>query len=105
MAEVVIGKDIETGETVTIADLDRRAGIYMLGLTGMGKSTLLINLQKQDIEHGHGLFFLDPHGTAILDLLSVADSSRLKNHTLLLDPDDETHTFGINLFYCKDVSS
>jgi hypothetical protein len=47
MAEVVIGTDTETGETVTIADNDRRAGVYVLGLTGMGKSTLLINLQKR----------------------------------------------------------
>jgi hypothetical protein len=30
----------------------------------------MVNIARQDIANGHGLFFLDPHADAIDDLLS-----------------------------------
>ncbi len=41
---------------------DRRAHMYLVGRTGMGKSTLLETLIASDIEAGNGLALLDPHG-------------------------------------------
>lgn len=36
--------------------------LYLLGQTGTGKSTLLAQMARQDIENGQGFFLLDPHG-------------------------------------------
>lgn len=41
---------------------DRRYHFLTIGRTGTGKSTLLANLIKGDLEHGEGVGVLDPHG-------------------------------------------
>jgi len=41
---------------------DRRAHMYVVGRTGMGKSTLLETLIASDLAAGNGLALLDPHG-------------------------------------------
>src|SRR3989338_11132762 len=41
---------------------DRRYHTYIIGQTGTGKSTLLENMIRQDVENGEGLAILDPHG-------------------------------------------
>jgi hypothetical protein len=64
-----------------------------------------VNIALTDIAHGHGLFFLDPHGEAIEDLLRRTPTQDSLELTLLFDPEDETHSFGINLLSCKDIRS
>lgn len=59
----IIGKD-ENNNYLQIGDHERRSGLYILGKPRMGKSWLLVNLILQDIEKGHGISFLDPHGDA-----------------------------------------
>lgn len=41
---------------------DRLAHIYIIGRTGVGKSTLLHTLMVQDIIHSRGFSLIDPHG-------------------------------------------
>jgi ABC-type ATPase involved in cell division len=41
---------------------ERRRHLYLVGQTGTGKSTLLLNLIWQDLLAGDGLALLDPHG-------------------------------------------
>jgi hypothetical protein len=101
---VLIGHD-EAGQPVIIGDEERQSGLYVLGKSGTGKSTLLTTMIAQDIANGHGVFFLDPHGEAIDDLLSCADYNRLKNDAYILDPEDEKYSFGINLLSCKNIHS
>src|SRR5205814_10117822 len=69
-----------------------------------GKTTFLKNLIFQDITNGHGVFFLDPHGDAIDDLLTYIPKER-QDDVYVLDPTDKTHAFGINLFSCLDPAS
>ena len=45
-----------------ILDEERRKHLYILGKTGMGKTTLLENMILQDIYNGFGACFIDPHG-------------------------------------------
>ena len=40
----------------------RRRHLYIVGQTGTGKSTLLLNLITQDLFAGEGMALLDPHG-------------------------------------------
>jgi hypothetical protein len=104
MPAVRLGRDSETGQEVRIGDIERRSGFYILGKPGMGKSALMVNMMREDAEHGHGLFFLDPHGDAITDLARRLPEKRLQS-TLLFDPSDETHSFGINLLHCTNTRS
>ena len=52
-----------------IKAIDRSKHVYVIGKTGMGKSTLLENMAIQDIQSGNGMTFIDPHGGTAEKLL------------------------------------
>ena len=56
---------------------DRRYHMYVVGKTGMGKSTLLLNLIMQDIQNGEGLAILDPHGDLAEKIFASMPEQRL----------------------------
>lgn len=58
---------------------DRRRHMYVIGKTGMGKSTLLENMAIQDIQNGEGLAFIDPHGGTADTLLNYIPEHRIKD--------------------------
>ena len=58
---------------------DRLKHVYVIGKTGMGKSTLLENMAIQDIQNGNGVAFLDPHGGTAEKLLDYVPESRIKD--------------------------
>lgn len=62
-----------------IKSADRARHVYIIGKTGMGKSTLLENMVIQDIQNGEGVGFIDPHGGAAEKLLDYVPESRLKD--------------------------
>jgi hypothetical protein len=62
-----------------IKQKDRSRHMYIIGKTGMGKSTLLENLAIQDIRNGEGLAFIDPHGGTADKLLDYISPERVKD--------------------------
>lgn len=58
---------------------DRTRHVYVIGKTGMGKSTLLENMAVQDIKNGEGLAFIDPHGKTADLLLEYVPPERIKD--------------------------
>ncbi|MDO8656059.1 MAG: DUF87 domain-containing protein, partial [Nanoarchaeota archaeon] len=58
---------------------DRLKHVYVIGKTGMGKSTLLENMAIQDIQNGNGIAFIDPHGGTAEKLLDYVPESRMKD--------------------------
>lgn len=58
---------------------DRTRHVYVIGKTGMGKSTLLENMAIQDIQNGEGLAFIDPHGKTAQLLLEYIPQERMKD--------------------------
>ena len=56
---------------------DRQRHMYVIGKTGMGKSTVLENMAIQDIQNGEGLAFIDPHGSAVETLLNYIPKHRI----------------------------
>lgn len=58
---------------------DRSRHMYVIGKTGMGKSTLLENMAIQDIRNGEGMAFIDPHGKTAELLLDYVPQERLKD--------------------------
>jgi hypothetical protein len=75
---------------------DRRRHMYLLGKTGMGKSTTLENMIASDINAGHGLVVVDPHGDLAEKALSFVPSSRI-NDTIYFDPIDIDRPIAFNV--------
>ncbi len=60
-----------------IRSSDRSRHMYVIGKTGMGKSTMLENMAIQDIRNGNGLCFIDPHGKTADLLLDYVPEHRI----------------------------
>ena len=48
-----------------IKERDRLSHFYAVGRTGVGKTTMLAGMIRQDIERGEGLTVIDPHGDMV----------------------------------------
>ena len=103
MANVHIGVNEFRGrrKLITYAEHDRLRHMYMIGKTGVGKSTVFQNMCLQDIQSGHGVCFIDPHGDSIDWLLERIPSDRLQD-VILFDPSDTEFPFGLNLLEAHD---
>jgi hypothetical protein len=75
---------------------DRTRHVYVIGKTGMGKSTLLENMAIQDIKNGNGLAFIDPHGQTAETLLDYIPESR-KDDVLYFAPFDTDNPVSFNV--------
>jgi hypothetical protein len=58
---------------------DRARHMYVIGKTGMGKSTLLENMAIQDIRNGEGIAFIDPHGSTADRIMEYVPAHRVKD--------------------------
>ena len=83
-------------QLVKITADDRRRHLFMIGKTGVGKTTIFENMAEQDIRAGHGVCFIDPLGDAIESLLKKIPAERM-NDVILFDPGDSDFPFGLNL--------
>ena len=87
---------------VNISQEDRRQHVHILGSTGVGKSTLLLNLALQDIDAGHiGVGVIDPKGDLIRELLERIPS-RHADRIVLIDPSIRERPVGLNVLECDD---
>jgi len=79
-----------------IKTIDRRRHIYIIGKTGMGKSTLLENMIFSDIQAGKGVGVVDPHGDLADAVLNFVPSHRT-NDVVLFDPSDRDYPVAFNM--------
>jgi hypothetical protein len=76
---------------------DRLRHCWIIGPTGVGKSTLLANLIIQDMAAGRGVVVLDPKGDDLIaDLLDRIPIER-RDDVLLLDPSATDRPVGVNV--------
>ena len=75
---------------------DRRRHIYVVGKTGMGKTSMLQNMAIQDIKNGNGIGFVDPHGEAAERLLDFVPSERI-NDVIYFNPVDIDFPIAFNV--------
>lgn len=80
---------------------DRRRHMYVVGSTGMGKSEFLKTMAIQDIEAGHGIAFIDPHGDPVVDLLDFIPEERIKD-VVYIDPGDLAFPVAFNVMESVD---
>ena len=92
--ETILGM-LASGEPMPLLQADRRRHVYIIGMTGTGKTGLLLNMMHADLLAGAGFCFLDPHGDASQHIASLAPKERGKD-VIYLDPSDPTHTFAYN---------
>jgi Helicase HerA, central domain len=83
------------GGSVMLAPDERARHLYLIGQTGTGKSTLLLNLIRQDLENGEGLALLDPHGDLAISALQQVPRRR-SNDLVYIDPADIERPIGFN---------
>ncbi len=81
---------------------DRSRHAYVIGKTGMGKSTLLENMAAQDILNGEGLCFIDPHGGSAEKLLEYVPKNRVKD-VLYFAPFDLEYPISFNVLENVDA--
>ena len=96
--DLVLGENIHNGvsTSVTLSPEQRMKHTYVVGASGTGKSTLLLNLIIQDIQKGRGVGVLDPHGDLIDQILGHIPEERIKD-VILFDPSDEEYPIGFNI--------
>ncbi|OQP66240.1 type IV secretory system conjugative DNA transfer family protein [Niastella populi] len=68
-----------------IKDKDRLGHIYVIGKTGVGKSTLLECMAISDIEKGKGMCLIDPHGDIAEHILHYVPEHRI-NQVICFNP-------------------
>ncbi|MEX1997069.1 MAG: CxxC-x17-CxxC domain-containing protein [Candidatus Andersenbacteria bacterium] len=82
---------------------DRRRHIYVIGKTGVGKSTLLENMIAQDIVNNKGVCLVDPHGDTAEKLLNAIPPERI-NDVIYFDPSDVNYPIAFNVLEAVDPS-
>lgn len=75
---------------------DRGMHTYIVGKTGMGKTTLLENMAIQDIQSGRGLAVVDPHGEFAEKMLDFVPSKRI-NEVVYFNPADLVYPVAFNV--------
>ncbi len=81
---------------------DRTRHVYVIGKTGMGKSTLLENMAVQDIKNGEGMAFIDPHGKTADLLLEYVPPERVKD-VVYFAPFDTDFPISFNVLEAVDA--
>jgi len=96
--DYVLGMNEHYGSNweASLSPEQRLKHLHIIGATGTGKSTLLLNLIKQDMEQGNGIAVLDAHGDLIETILAHVPRHRMKD-VVLIDPSDSDHPIPFNL--------
>jgi hypothetical protein len=96
--ELCLGENTHAGVTqrVTLGIDQRLRHTHLVGASGTGKSTLFLNMLVQDMEHGHGLALIDPHGDLVGHVLARVPDSRVSD-VVLVDPADTESPVGFNI--------
>jgi hypothetical protein len=95
---ITLGTNTHDGQTVEVQlpEVDRYKHTHIIGSTGTGKSTLVLQMALQDITAGKGICALDPHGDLVDAILSRIPSERAAD-VILVDPANADFPIGLNI--------
>ena len=95
---LIVGQNVfrDWKKEVRILDDDRRRHFYIIGQTGTGKSVLLQEMIRQDMESGKGVCLIDPHGDFAGKVLGLVPPSRAED-VIYFDPSDAERPLGLNM--------
>jgi hypothetical protein len=94
----VIGRSTFPGaeRLLALSVPDSLRHLHVVGPTGVGKSTLLLNLIAGDMTAGRTVIVIDPKGDLVTDVLDRVPRDRVED-VILLDPNDVDRPAGFNL--------
>tara|TARA_B110000037_G_scaffold8373_1_gene9041 strand:+ start:54383 stop:57406 length:3024 start_codon:yes stop_codon:yes gene_type:complete len=95
---IYIGENSHNRESFSVhLDTETRLShTHILGVTGVGKSTLIAQMFLRDVEQGLGCAIFDPHGDICDDILKRIPENR-KEDVIIIDPSDSDFPIGFNL--------
>jgi hypothetical protein len=88
---------------IALTPTDSLRHLHALGPSGVGKSTLLLNLIVQDMQAGRAVVVIEPKGDLIADVLARIPPKRVHD-VVLLDPGDTKRPIGLNPLALHDRS-
>ena len=93
----VLGRVVFRNERtqIRIAHDDLRRHLFVIGKTGTGKSTFLLNVVRQQMESGRGVILVDPHGQLADEALNSVPKRR-KNDVVRFDVSDSSRLPAFN---------
>jgi type IV secretory pathway TraG/TraD family ATPase VirD4 len=89
------------GKIFGIKKEDRRLHMYIIGKTGMVKTSLILNMALNDIYNGSGICLIDPHGDMIGNLFDYISSWRI-NDVIYFNPADIDYPIALNILENKE---
>ncbi len=95
---ILLGANVFRGvETeIRMTAEDRLRHFYIIGQTGTGKTYGMRNMIIQDIQAGHGVCFIDPHGDMVEEILGCVPPERIKD-VVYFNPGDVARPMGLNM--------
>ncbi len=95
---ILLGYNLHQGikTDIYMKPVDRMRHMYVIGKSGVGKTSLLKNMIIQDIQNGDGCCFIDPHGSDIEDILEQIPPERFDD-VIYFDPTNTERPMGMNM--------
>lgn len=90
----VIGR-VGDHQPVVIPDSARTAHMAVIGASGSGKSSFLLQLLQCDMQAGHGVGLIDPHGDLFERVLRIVPQHRVHD-VVVVDVEDPAFSVAIN---------
>ncbi|MGW4130199.1 type IV secretory system conjugative DNA transfer family protein [Amycolatopsis japonica] len=94
---LIVGESNYVGDRRPVGLLrsDRLRHLWVLGPTGSGKSTLMLNLINQDMENGDGIVVIDARGDLVHDVIDIVPEHR-RDDVVVIDPANTQSVVGFN---------
>lgn len=86
----------DSGNKFGIIKEDKFRHVYIVGKTGMGKSTFISNMVVSDMQRNNGIAVVDPHGDLVEDVMAHIPSHRT-NDVFLFDVSDTNYPVWFNI--------
>ncbi len=84
------------GTEIRMTEDDRLRHFYCIGQTGTGKTTLLKEMIIQDMQAGHGVCMIDPHGSDLQDVIANVPLDRFDD-VIYFDPAYTQRPMALNM--------
>lgn len=95
-----IGRSLDPyreGLPVALDPSARRKHLCVCGATGAGKSHLITSVVAADVEAGHGVTVIDPHGELVAGFLANHIPKSRSEDVIVLDAKDQARALSINI--------
>jgi hypothetical protein len=103
-SEVTAALQSSLEDPLSLGEEDRKRHLYIIGKTGMGKSSTLLEIFQRDLDANRACVLLDPHGDLTEAALQKVPMSK-KNSVVFLDPSHANLPLALNPLECHSPDS